>query len=128
MDYSIKQVSEKTQLKAHVLRYYEKEGLLPFVQRSDGGIRRYSDHDLEWLGLICCLKSTGMSIKQIKQFVELSKLGDETLFQRKNMLVAHKKHVEDEIAAMEKHLTKVSHKIDYFQHLIDASPAFKKQA
>lgn len=128
MDYSIKQVSEKTNLKAHVLRYYEKEGLLPFVQRSEGGVRRYSEHDMEWLGLICCLKSTGMSIKQIKKFVDLSKLGDGTLNQRLAMLIDHKKLVEDEIAAMKKHLIKVSHKIEYFQHLIDAMPPKDKRA
>ncbi|MHB8061910.1 MAG: MerR family transcriptional regulator [Ruminiclostridium sp.] len=69
MNYSIKQISEKTNLKEYVLRYYEKEGLLPFVKQSDNGIRRYSEEDLEWLGLICCLKNTGMSIKQIKGFV-----------------------------------------------------------
>lgn len=114
MEYSIKQVSEKTNLKAHVLRYYEREGLLPFVNRSDSGIRRYSEDDLEWLGLICCLKNTGMSIKQIKDFVELSVQGGETLKQRCDMLIEHKKSVEDQIEEMKRHLIKVDHKIEYF--------------
>jgi DNA-binding transcriptional MerR regulator len=114
MDYSIKQVSDKTNLKAYVLRYYEKEGLLPFVNRSTSGIRRYSDDDLESLGLICCLKNTGMSIKQIKDFVELSLQGGETLKQRCDMLVEHKKNVEAQIEEMELHLQKVAHKIECF--------------
>ncbi len=114
MNYSIRQVSEKTSLKAHVLRYYEREGLLPFVNRSVNGVRRYSEDDLEWLGLICCLKNTGMSIKQIKDFVELSMRGGETLKQRCDMLREHKKNVEKEIEEMQKHLRKVSHKIEYF--------------
>ena len=114
MDYSIKQISEKTNLKAHVLRYYEKEGLLPFINRSASGIRRYSESDLEWLGLICCLKHTGMSIKQIKDFVELSMRGGETLKQRCDMLIEHRKNVESQIAEMQKHLQKVAHKIKYF--------------
>jgi DNA-binding transcriptional MerR regulator len=114
MNYSIKQVSEKTNLKAHVLRYYEREGLLPYVNRSESGIRRYSEDDLEWLGLICCLKNTGMSIKQIKDFVALSVQGGETLKQRCAMLVEHKKNVENQIAEMQKHLQKVTHKIEYF--------------
>jgi len=114
LEYSIKQVSEKTNLKPHVLRYYEKEGLLPFVSRSESGIRRYSDYDLDWLGLICCLKNTGMSIKQIKDFVELSVQGDETLKQRCEMLIAHKGNVEIQIQEMQKHLQKVACKIDYF--------------
>lgn len=114
MSYTIKQVSEKTKLKAHVLRYYEREGLLPFVTRSNSGIRRYSEDDLEWLGLICCLKNTGMSIKQIKDFVKLSVKGDETLKQRCEMLVEHKKGVEAQIEEMQRHLVKVSHKIEFF--------------
>ncbi|MFC5653290.1 MerR family transcriptional regulator [Paenibacillus solisilvae] len=114
MEYSIKQISMKTNLKPHVLRYYEKEGLLPFVNRSESGIRLYSDDDLEWLGLICCLKNTGMSIKQIKIFVELSVQGEETIKQRCNIMVEHKKSVEAQIVEMQKHLQKVAHKIEYF--------------
>ncbi len=114
MDYSIKQVSEKTNLKAHVLRYYEREGLLPNVSRSESGIRRYSQEDLEWLGLICCLKNTGMSIKQIREFVALSTQGNETLKRRCDMLMEHKKVVESQIEEMYNHLKKVTHKIQYF--------------
>ena len=114
MDYSIKQVSEKTNLKPHVLRYYEKEGLLPFVSRSESGIRRYSENDLEWLGLICCLKNTGMSIKQIKDFVELSVRGNDSLKQRCDMLIEHKKNVEEQIQEMQMHLRQVAYKINYF--------------
>ena len=114
MNYSIQQVSEKTKLKAHVLRYYEREGLLPLVNRSESGIRRYSEGDMEWLGLICCLKNTGMSIKQIKDFVELSVRGEETLKQRCDMLIEHKKNVETQIEEMQKHLQKVGYKIEYF--------------
>ncbi|GHU81458.1 MerR family transcriptional regulator [Clostridia bacterium] len=114
MGYSIKQVAERTSLSPHVLRYYEKEGLLPSVGRSKSGIRHYSEHDLEWLGLICCLKNTGMSIKQIREFVDLSTRGDVTLKQRCEMLTAHKKAVEEEIQEMHRHLEKVSHKIEYF--------------
>jgi len=114
MDYSIKQVSEQTNLKPHVLRYYEKEGLLPFVSRSESGIRRYSEYDLEWIGLICCLKNTGMSIKQIKDFVILSLQGNETLKQRCDLLIEHKRNVEEQIQEMKTHLQKVAWKISYF--------------
>ncbi|HWR23046.1 MAG TPA: MerR family transcriptional regulator [Feifaniaceae bacterium] len=114
MGYTVKQVSEKTNLAGHVLRYYEKEGLLPQVGRTKSGIRQYSEDDLEWLGLICCLKNTGMSIKQIKEFVDLSIEGDATLKQRCEMLLEHKKNVETQIGNMYRHLDKVSHKIAHF--------------
>jgi len=115
MEYSILQVSKKTGLKTYVLRYYEKEGLLPDVCRNEKGIRRYTEDDLEWLHLICCLKNTGMSIKQIREFVDLSKLGDDTLEERCTKLREHKKCVENQIQTMQEHLEKVAHKIDFFQ-------------
>lgn len=115
MNYTIKQVSEKTKLKPHVLRYYEKEGLLPFIKRSDSGIRRYTEDDLEWLSLICCLKNTGMAIKEIREFVELSLQGSETLKERCLMLEDHKKAVELQIAGLQTYLCKVDHKITFFR-------------
>ncbi len=114
MGYTVKEISEKTNLKPHVLRYYEKEGLLPHVKRTKGGIRHYTDKDLEWLGLICCLKNTGMSIKQIRDFVTLSLQGPKTLLKRCEMLKTHKQDVISNIREMETHLEVVTHKIEYF--------------
>ena len=114
MEYSMKQVSQLTGLTAHTLRYYEKEGLLPDVRRTLTGIRRFSKEDIDALGLICCLKSTGMSIKQIREFVALSEAGDRTLKQRCDMLITHKKDVEEQMRQMQKHIDKVTHKIAYF--------------
>ena len=57
--YSIQEVSRRTGLSTHTLRFYEKEGLLTGVERSVGGFRQYSDEDLETLGLVCCLKIPG---------------------------------------------------------------------
>lgn len=114
MGYSVKAMAEKVNLRPHVLRYYEKEGLIPHVNRTKGGIRHYSDEDMEWLGLICCLKNTGMSIRQIRDFVALSLQGPETLKDRCNMLIVHKKEVEAHIEEMNRHLEKVSHKIACF--------------
>ncbi|NDL68548.1 MerR family transcriptional regulator [Anaerotalea alkaliphila] len=114
MGYTVKTMAEKANLSPHVLRYYEKEGLLPHVKRTKGGNRHYSDGDLEWLGLVCCLKNTGMSIKQIREFVNLRLQGPETLKARCDMLLAHKEEVEKHIEEMNRHLEKVTHKIEHF--------------
>ena len=114
MGYTIKAAAERTGLSANALRYYEKEGLLPHIERSKSGIRTYSDEDLEWIGLVCCLKNTGMSIKQIRDFVDLSLQGPQTLKDRCDMLGVHKKAVEAHIAEMNEHLEKVTWKIDHF--------------
>lgn len=114
MGYTVQQISEKTNLKPHVLRYYEKEGLLPHVGRTKGGIRHYTDEDLEWIRLICCLKNTGMSIRQIRDFVSLSLEGQETLSKRCELLENHKRDVAANISQMQRHLEIVTHKIAYF--------------
>ncbi|MBO4297792.1 MAG: MerR family transcriptional regulator, partial [Clostridia bacterium] len=88
MMYSIQDVSKKTGLTAHTLRYYEKEGLISGVERSSGGFRQYTDEDLEALGLICCLKNTGMSLQEIARFVQLTHQGEHTLEERVQMLRA----------------------------------------
>jgi DNA-binding transcriptional MerR regulator len=126
MGFTIKQVAEKTNLKTHVLRYYEKEGLLPQIDRSPSGIRRYDDDDLEWLGLIRCLKNTGMSIKQIRKFMDLNAQGDHTLKERCDLLKEHRRIVEERILEMHRHLEEVTCKIERFteqyeKHLTDVS-------
>jgi len=125
VDYSMKQASQMTGLTAYTLRYYEKEGLLPDVHRTHSGIRRFSQEDLDGLGLICCLKSTGMSIKQIREFVELSLKGDCTLKCRCDMLITHKRDVEEQMQRMQKHIEKVTHKIEYFTSKYEALQANK---
>ena len=127
--YSIQDVSEKTGLTAHTLRYYEKEGLISGVERSQGGFRQYSDEDLERLGLICCLKNTGMSIQEIARFVQLTHEGDHTLEERVELLRAHREQVLARMAEMQKHLEKVTWKLNFFTEKLkayEASEAEKK--
>ena len=112
--YSIQEVSEKTGLSAHTLRFYEKEGLLPGVERSPSGIRRYSDADLELLGGICCLKNTGMSLREIARFMQLAKEGDGTLRQRYALLEAHRDEVLARMAEMQSYLDKVTRKLSCY--------------
>ena len=112
--YSIQEVSEKTGLKAHTLRYYEKEGLISGVERSRGGFRQYTDEDMERLGLICCLKNTGMSIREIARFVQLTHEGDHTLEEQVEMLRMHRERVLARMEEMQQHLDKVTRKLNFF--------------
>ena len=79
MSYSIGQVAEKTGLTSYTLRYYDREGLMPFVHRSPAGRREFTDDDLDFIDLITCLKATGMQLAEIRKFVELAMQGDATL-------------------------------------------------
>lgn len=118
--YSIQEVSQKTGLTAHTLRYYEKEGLLSGVERTQGGFRQYTDEDLERLSLICCLKNTGMSIQEIARFVQLTHEGDHTLEERVELLRAHRERVLERMEEMQKHLDKVTWKLNFFSEKLRA--------
>jgi DNA-binding transcriptional MerR regulator len=111
MTYTISQVAALTRLSPYTLRYYDREGLLPFVGRSEGGIRRFTGHDLEMLGLICCLKSTGMPVKQIRQYIDWYAQGDATLAQRRDMLVAHRRRITARMAELQSNLDKLDGKL-----------------
>ena len=112
--YGIREVCQRTGLTAHTLRFYEKEGLLTGVRRSPGGFRQYSDEDLEALGLICCLKNTGMSLQEIARFVRLTHEGDCTLSERVEMLRTCRENVLARMAEMQRYLDKVNWKLNFF--------------
>ncbi len=117
MEYTIKQVSEKTGLSIYALRYYDKEGLLPLIKRSQSGIRKFSDNDIDWLGLICCLKNSGMSIENIKEFMNLCLRGNDTVEVRKNILVNHKEHILAQMKQLESSLCTINYKIDHYKEI-----------
>ena len=112
--YSIGKVARMTGLTAHTLRYYDKEGLLPFVQKSASGARSFSDQDLEWLGLIECLKGVGMPIKDIKQYIDWYREGDSTIGKRLDMFKRQKEHLEEQMALLRRHLEKIDYKIEFY--------------
>lgn len=118
MYYSIGQVAAKTGLTVHTLRYYEKEGLLPFVRKSSSGLRMFSDNDLGWLSMIECLKETGMPLKGIKQYIDWFCEGDSTLPQRLEMFKQQEVKVLAQIALFEKYLQKIRYKVNLYEEAV----------
>lgn len=117
MTYSIGEVSEKTGLTAHTLRYYEKEGILNTVNRKQNGLREYTENDIEMLKVITCLKDTGMSISKIKNYVNLCEIGNQTILERKNIFEHQKLFIETEMQKLQKHLDTANYKIWYYDNL-----------
>ncbi len=118
MAYTIKEVSNKVNLSAYTLRYYEKEGLLPYVQRNKHGNRLFGDEDIEWIGLICCLRDTGMPVAEIKRYVDLCMKGDETVQTRRQIILNQKAFIEKQIEEMQVHLQKINKKLAYYDQLV----------
>lgn len=117
MEYSIRQVSEMVGLSIFTLRYYDKEGLLPFVKRTASGTRVFKDKDIEWLNLICCLKNIGMSIENIKEFMDIC-LSDEDLSETKReILIKQRKKVLSQIEDLKASLKKIDYKIEHYKEI-----------
>jgi DNA-binding transcriptional MerR regulator len=102
--YTISQASEEVALTPHTLRYYEKEGLLPNVKKDSGGRRNYQEDDIQRIGFIKCLKGTGMSLKQIKEYGNLYAQGKQKFQERNAMLEAHREKILLEIKIQKKYL------------------------
>jgi len=115
--YTIGQVSEMFYLPISTLRYYDKEGLFPEMQRISG-IRKFKDKEIEALRLIECLKKSGLEIKDIKQFMEWCSEGSSTYPQRKELFLRQKETVEKEIQRMEKVLDMIRFKCWYYEQAI----------
>ena len=111
--YTIGQVSKMFQLPVSTLRYYDKEGLFPKLQR-EAGIRKFSEEEIEALRIIECLKKSGLEIKDIKKFMEWNTQGSQTFLQRKELFDKQKAVVEEELVSLEKVLNMLKYKCWYY--------------
>ena len=115
MTYTIGKAAKIIGVTEHTLRYYDKEGMLPFVERNNSGIRVFKESDFEWLFIIECLKKTGMTLKDIKTFVDWGMRGDDTIDQRYEMFIVQRKNVEAQIAELNEALDVLKYKCWYYE-------------
>ncbi|GAB1154890.1 MerR family transcriptional regulator [Paenibacillus illinoisensis] len=120
MTYSISEVAKELNLTVYTLRYYDKEGLMPFVERTPSGVRKFKESDIDFLKIIQCLKLTGMPIKDIKDFIEWCSEGDSTLQERYDMFIERKASVEAQMEELRKTMEVIEHKCDYYKTAIAA--------
>lgn len=90
----ISEVAERTGLSVSTIRFYEKSGLCPFIQRGPDGKRVFSGTDAAWLALLASLRATGMPMAEMRAFADLYSSGDDTIPERKAALLAHRKSLE----------------------------------
>ena len=115
MNYTIGEMAKKLGLSASTLRYYDQEGLLPFVERSGGGARMFSDRDFGWLKVIECLKRSGLSIREIRSFTEMAKRGDASIGERLELFAARREAVQRQIEEMRETLAVLDFKCWYYE-------------
>ncbi len=115
MTYTVGEMAKLLEVPASTLRYYDKEGLLPFVARSSGGIRIFQDSDLEWLRVIGCMKKAGMSLKDIRQYIELAMRGDDTIDARLALFRHQRDVLEQQMKELQHTMDMVNYKCWYYE-------------
>ena len=118
MNYSIQDISKKTGLTISTLRYYDKEGLFPNLERKESNYRVFTELELEALKIIACFKKAGLSIPEIRKYMELIKKGDVTLKERLDIMVHQKEALEKQKKEIEESIACVEWKISYYEQAL----------
>ena len=115
MLYTIGEMAKLLDIPASTLRYYDKQGLLPFVERSKSGIRMFQEKDYEWLKLIECLKKSGLTLSEIKNYIFMAIRGDETIEDRLQLSLNQKEVITQKITELQETLKVVEYKCWYYE-------------
>ncbi len=113
--FTIRQVATSTGLSEDTLRYYERIGLLAPSRHASSRHRRYNDDDLLWIEFLVCLRSTGMPLAQIQEYIRLYQLGEQTLPGRRALIEAHEKTVLERIVDLQESLGTIQKKLEFYR-------------
>ncbi|WP_217597527.1 MerR family transcriptional regulator [Cohnella sp. GbtcB17] len=117
MSFTIKEASERLGCPAHTIRFYEKEGLLPYIKRDRHGNRLFEQDHLDWIRLMTCFRATGMKISLLKQMVNLALDGDATIPQRKAILNQYKEQLFRRQNELAEALDAVNNKLAIYEEI-----------
>ncbi len=115
---TIAEVSEKYGITSHTLRYYERVGLLPDVSRTSGGRRDYTDDDCSWVEFIKCMRSAGLSVEVLIEYVALCQQGESTQNERKDLLIEQRRQLLERMQDMKETLERLNRKIDQYDKIM----------
>lgn len=115
---TIAEVSKKFNLSADTLRYYERIGLIPSVNRNASGIRNYTEEDCNWIQFIKCMRSAGLSIEVLVEYVSMFQQGTSTIKARKELLIEQRSQLAEKIKEMQQTLERLDKKIDGYEERV----------
>jgi len=115
---TITEVSEKYDVSNDTLRYYERIGLIPRVNRNTSGNRNYTEENCRWVEFVICMRSAGLPIEALIEYVNLFQQGDDTSEARKEILLEQRKHLITRMEIMQKTLERMNHKIERYEQII----------
>jgi DNA-binding transcriptional MerR regulator len=112
---TIAEVSRKYEISADTLRYYERIGLIPPVHRNTSGIRDYTKEDCNWVHFIKCMRSAGLSIEVLVEYVTMFQQGNSTIKARKELLIEQRRQLAERIEEMQSVLERLDNKIEGYE-------------
>ncbi len=115
---TIKEVSKKFGISQDTLRYYERVGMIPPVTRTSGGIRDYNESDLGWVSLAVCMRSAGLPIEAMIEYVKLYQQGDSTIPARLQLLLDQKDALTEQIRQIEQTMKRLDYKISVYEKAV----------
>ena len=125
---TIAEVSEKYGISPDTLRYYEKEGLLPPVKRTAGGIRDYGESDCGWVEFINCMRSAGLPVEILAEYVNLFMQGDHTAERRKGILIEQRGKIREKIEELKTVEKRLDYKISNYDKIISRCEAALRES
>ena len=118
MKYLIKEAAEKLNVSIHTLRYYDKEGLTPFIKKDENGVRKYTEEDLEWIRLLISIRDIDMPISNIREYINLFLQGDKTIEQRRELMIRYRDYVRKKVQGIMSNLELASKKLCQYDEAI----------
>lgn len=116
---TIKEVSEKFGISQDTLRYYERVGMIPHVTRTAGGIRNYQESDLGWVEMALCMRSAGLPIEAMIEYVRLFQEGDETIPARLQLLLDQREALIEQKVQIDSTLKRLNYKISRYERAVE---------
>lgn len=117
--YTVKEVAELLGVSVHTVRYYDDKGLIPGTKRNAANQRLFDDMEVEWLFVSLTLKNTGLSLKDVKHYIELYQQGDSTLPERYEIMKKQKEKTLQEMEELKLRLAVLGRKIDHYGKLLE---------
>lgn len=115
---TIAEVCVRFELSHDTLRYYEKIGLIPTIQRRTSGIRNYNEEDCKWIEFIKCMRSAGLTIEFLSEYVRLFKEGETTLEKRRLLLIEQREKLREHMTEMQNTLDRLDRKVERYDTLV----------
>ena len=116
--YTVKEVAQIMKISAHTVRYYDNEGLIPFVSRTQSNARMFSEYDLSWIRTVHCLRATNLSINDIKKYIELCLKGNKTIPQRAKIIFNQEKNLKEHLKQLQEQMKVLQIKKKYYTNLL----------